>query len=152
MIKPKIILNYKKKLLAQISFMQPSQLSAFSPAQALAVAQALNSNNGQSLSPYMAASLGANIPPNTPLTSIASIASSVPLNCFANTNPAQLVSLIGNMDTKNMNPSRKSYLGSKVKRFEKKNNINFFINYFKNKKTDCWFCKCISNCQFFISN
>jgi hypothetical protein len=100
--------------------MQPSQLSAFTPSQALTVAQALNSNNGQSLSRHMAASLGANIPPNTPLTSIASIASSVPLNCFANTNPAQLVSLIGNMDTGNMSPSRKSYLGSKVKRFEKK--------------------------------
>jgi hypothetical protein len=114
--------------------MQPSQLSAFTPSQALAVAQALNSNNGQSLSPHMAASLGANIPPNTPLTSIASIASSVPLNCFASTSPAQLVSLIGNMDTENMSPSRKSYLGSKVKRFEKKIILIFLLIISKIKK------------------
>jgi len=99
---------------AQISFMHPSQLGALSSGDALTVAMALNSNSGQQLSPQMAMSLGRNIPPNTPLTSIASIASSVPLSCFANTNPSQLVSLISTMDTGNMSPARKQYLGSKI--------------------------------------
>ena len=106
--------------------MQPSQLSAFNSTQALAVAQALNSN-GQQVSPQLAMSLGVNIPPNTPLTSIASIASSVPLSCFVQTSPTQLVSLISTMDTGNMSPVRKQYLGSKIVASANASVINNFL-------------------------
>jgi hypothetical protein len=94
--------------------MQPSQLSSMTPNQALSIAMALTSNNGQILSPQMAISIGALIASNQPLDQIASIASSVPLICFNNTNSATLCNLIGTMDTNNMSPSRKAYIGSKV--------------------------------------
>ena len=93
--------------------MKPSQLSSFSPADSLQVARTL-AQSGQTLSPSMAKSLGANIPANQPLDTIPTVASSVPLSCFNNTNPATLANLIGSMDLGNMSPFRKGFMASKV--------------------------------------
>ena len=79
----------------------------------LAVAVALTSS-GNTLSFVMAKSLGQNIPPNTPLTNIAGIASSVPMSCFNNTSPAQLANLVSSMDLINMSPMKKGFIASKV--------------------------------------
>ena len=79
----------------------------------LAMAAALSSS-GNKLSPAMAKSLGQNIPPNTPLTNIAGIASSVPISCFNSTSPEQLANLVGSMDLENMGPMKKGFIASKV--------------------------------------
>jgi len=86
----------------------------------------------------MAQSLGKNIPPNQPLNNIASIASAVPLSCFNNTNPGTLCNLISSMDTENMSPFKKAFIGAKV--FKKKNfNYKLNLNYLMRKIIDSCF-------------
>ena len=74
----------------------------------------------------MAKSLGQNIPANTPLTGIASIASSVPLSCFSSTSPGTLASLAGSMDLLNMDPFKKGFIATKV---IKNRNQNYFYSF-----------------------
>lgn len=100
-------------MIAQISFLLPSQLGSFSESDSLLVAQALTSK-GLKLSPTMAKSLGANIPLTSSVSSLASIASSIPLECFNNTSPDNLVSLVGSMDLDNMDPFRKGFIASQI--------------------------------------
>jgi hypothetical protein len=101
---------------SQISFMRPDQLlsaGSASPAAALSIAQSLQTG-GISLSPIMAKSLGQNIPANTNVTGIASIASGIPLACFDNAQPNDLLNSLPGMDLSNMSPQRQNYIGKKI--------------------------------------
>ena len=62
----------------------------------------------------MAKSLAQNIPENTPLDNIASIASAVPISCINNTSASTLVNLISNMDMDNMDEKKKAFIASKI--------------------------------------
>lgn len=98
----------------KISFMRPDQLGKFSFNDSLAIAKALTSKNGEQLSHLMAKSLGANISPSQDISSIASIASAVPLECLRNTDPSKLSDLISTMDVANMDPFRKGFIAARV--------------------------------------
>ena len=62
----------------------------------------------------MAKSLGANIPVTQSVDSVASIASSIPLECFNNTSNEKLASLVRSMDLNNMDPFRKGFIANQV--------------------------------------
>ena len=67
----------------------------------------------------MAKSLGANILSNstTNMSTIASIASGIPLACFdtvASSNPSSIINSISSMDLVNMDAFRKNYIALKV--------------------------------------
>ena len=98
----------------KISFMRPDQLGKFSFNDSLTIAKALTSKNGEQLSHLMAKSLGANISPTQDISSIASIASAVPLECLRNTDPSKLSDLISTMDVANMDPFRKGFIAARV--------------------------------------
>ena len=85
----------------------------FSKADSLNIAKAL-ATGGKKLSKQMAKNLGANIPADTKVTDVLSLASSIPLECFNNTNATELVGNLAAMDTENMDNSRKSFIANKV--------------------------------------
>lgn len=90
-----------------------SALNNFTGDDALKIAKALATGD-QKMSKEMAKSLGANIPANTSVNDVLSIASSVPLECFDNAKPADLISNLEKMDTDNMDSFRKSFIAKKV--------------------------------------
>ncbi len=94
--------------------MNSYQFEAFNQTSSLSLATVLTYNN-QFLGLLKSKSLGKNISPDQILNNILSIASSVPLACFANTNSSILVNLLNSMDLDNMNQFRKGLIGAKVK-------------------------------------
>ena len=72
------------------------------------------SNKSQQIDAAMARGLGANIPANTNPIQVLSIASAIPLECFSNARPVDLLNNLEKMDLANMNSLRKSYIASKV--------------------------------------
>lgn len=108
----KIDFNYFPK--AQVSFLTPFKLGNFSPDESVSVAAKLSEENTK-LTQIMAKSLGAKIPITENVASIASIASSIPLQCFNITSPATLASLVNKMDLDNMDPFRKGFIAFQVR-------------------------------------
>lgn len=103
----------KKLTTDQIGLLSMSALNNFSASDSVKIAKALSSGN-QKMSKEMAKSLGANIPVSASVTEVLSIASSIPLECFNNTKPSDLVSSLEKMDTDNMDSFRKSFIANKV--------------------------------------
>ena len=93
--------------------LSPFQLNDLSGQDSLNVAKQLSLNK-MSLTPAMAKTLADNLPLNTPLDNIASIASQMSLTSFNNTSPSTLVNLLPSMDIKNMNDFKKSFIATKV--------------------------------------
>ena len=93
---------------------------------ALAVAQALGSSNIQ-LSPVMAKTLAANLPNDTNLTSVASLASGLPLGVFANAPPSDIISSLSKMDVSNMNPFVKGFISSQIAKRNNSDQIKSFL-------------------------
>lgn len=91
----------------------PSNFSFFSSNDSLDIAKKL-ANSSRYINKEMAMNLGRNIPKDQTLNGIATIASGVPIECFNNTAPTDLVKLIGSMDVDNMNPNRKNFIAAKV--------------------------------------
>lgn len=88
-------------------------MGSFSKEDSVKLAKALSSSK-KTLDPVMAKSLAQNIPDNTPLDNIASIASAVPISCINNTSPATLVNLISSMDMENMDDMKKTFIATKI--------------------------------------
>lgn len=91
--------------------MNPTDLKNFSSADSINIAKALN---GTAISKDVAKNLGASIPTNTSLNEVLAIASAIPLECFNNSSPAELVNNLASMDTANMDDFRKSYIANKI--------------------------------------
>lgn len=99
----------------QIGLLSLSDLNNFTSADSLLIAKALSSGN-KTVDKEMAKSLAANIPKNTKVSDVLSVASSIPLECFNNSSPSELVSVLGKMDVENMDSFRKSFIANKVNR------------------------------------
>lgn len=96
-----------------ITILSPQQIDNLNTTQSFDIAVQLTKEN-KTLSTLMAQTLASNIPVNTPLDKIASIASQVSLTCINVTNPNTLVSILPQMDIQNMNDFKKSFIVSKV--------------------------------------
>ncbi len=96
-----------------IGLLSLSQLNNFSSSDSLNIAKALSTKN-KTIEKAMAESLAANVPTNAKVTDVFSIASSIPLECFNNTAPSDLVNILAKMDVSNMNGFRKSFIANKV--------------------------------------
>lgn len=94
-------------------------MNNFSPNDSLQIAKALMSGN-KKINKKMAKNLGANIPKTAKISDVISIASAVPLECFNNSSPDDLVNSISKMDTGNMDSFRKSFIANKVNNLIKK--------------------------------
>jgi len=91
---------------------------------ALAVAQSLGSIQ---INPVLAKSLGANLPNNTNITSVASIASGLPLSIIKNAAPADLLTALPKMDLGNMNSFTKSFISAQIAKANDSNQIQNFL-------------------------
>lgn len=89
----------------------PSSFKNFSVADSLNIAKALGN---KTIDKEMAKNLGARIPKNASVLDVLSVASAIPLECFNNTSPSDLVNNLDQMDTANMDPFRKNYIANKV--------------------------------------
>lgn len=114
------------KDLDSISLLNPTKLGNFSKADTLDIAKALNTGS-KKIDKELAKSLGKNIPKDTDVKDVLSIASAIPLECFNNTKATDLVSNLDKMDTENMDNFRKAFIANKVRFF--KLNINFLFIY-----------------------
>ena len=102
--------------------LSPSQMNNFSPDDSLNIAKALVSGK-KKINKKMAKNLGANIPKTAKIADVISIASAIPLECFNNSSPADLVSAISDMDTENMDTFRKSFIANKIIKSKSKDTI-----------------------------
>lgn len=93
--------------------MAPTDFQKFSKADSLKIAKAL-SQNDKKLNKQMTKNLGANIPVETKVTEVSSLASSVPLECFNNANADEVAEKTSKMDIDNMSPFRMTYLINKA--------------------------------------
>ena len=93
--------------------MKATDLGNFSAADSLNIAKAL-SNGNQTIDREMAKNLGASISKDVPVTEVLTIASAIPLECFNNSSPDDLVSNLDRMDTGNMDTFRKSFIAVKI--------------------------------------
>ena len=97
-------------------------MNNFSPDDSLNIAKALVSGK-KKINKKMAKNLGANIPKTAKIADVISIASAIPLECFNNSSPADLVSAISDMDTENMDTFRKSFIANKIIKSKSKDTI-----------------------------
>lgn len=91
----------------------PDKLVSISRDDSLKLAKQL-ADNKKTLPPAMAKSLADNLPANTPLDNIASIASQMPLSSIDNTSPNSLVNILPSMDINNMDNLKKNFIVNKV--------------------------------------
>ena len=76
--------------------------------------------SGKQLDPASAMAIGKNIPKTANAKDLMSIASSIPLQCFNNTLPSDLVNNLAQMDLGNMDSFRKTFIADKVRDLIKK--------------------------------
>jgi len=93
---------------------------------AISVAQALGSS-GIQINPVLARSLAVNLPPTTNITTVASLASGLPLSILKNAVAADLLTALPKMDLGNMNPFTKSFISGQIAKANDSSTIQNFL-------------------------
>ena len=83
-------------------------------ADSLKIGMAL-ATSGKKLDEKSTDALGKNIPKTANAKDLLSIASSIPIQCFNNTLPSDLVNNLAQMDLDNMDSFRKTFIAQKVR-------------------------------------
>lgn len=92
----------------------PSELGNFSKADSLEIAKSLATGSIK-LDKKATENLAKNIPKTANAKDLLSLASSIPIECFNNTKPSELVDNLADMDLENMSKFRKAFIAKKVK-------------------------------------
>ena len=97
-----------------VSFLNFDQLNKLTSNESLMIAKSLNNKIDEKISQLIIKLIGINIPDIIDATEIPSIASSIPLKCFTNSDPHKIAESLNLMDLENMNSFRKVFLAYKV--------------------------------------